>query len=154
MFWQQVDVKGEYDCWPWLGTRTSGKAFYRWNGNRVPPYVVVFDLLHGSRPGHIPRFCKMDECTNPRHMESEEYVRKIPEHYFYGDGKTGCVIAGCDRLSQKPDGMCTAHQQHFQGTSRVATEENGCIIKGCNRIGKGPESLCFPHQEHFYNLFK
>lgn len=86
-FWEQVDIKGADECWPWLGTTRRGKSesiayfpspFHSGKTQSAPR--VAFWLSRGytgkykvfSQPTCEPF------CCNPRHLTIREFKDLLP----------------------------------------------------------------------------
>lgn len=70
-FWAKVDVRGEDECWPWLGA--IGKAGYGWfrlfgkvrKAHRASYWILVKEPDAGL---HIDHICRNRRCVNPAHL--------------------------------------------------------------------------------------
>ena len=68
-FWRLVDKRGPSDCWPWLGTHSSGYGYY----NRTRAHLMILDILGLPKPGvgfEADHICRNRDCVNPRHIRS------------------------------------------------------------------------------------
>ena len=71
-FWNNVDKRGEKECWPWRGS--SGTApMIKINQKNVSAMKVMWDSHHGECPEtgfSILRTCGAQghTCINPHHM--------------------------------------------------------------------------------------
>lgn len=87
-FWALVDRRGPEECWPWLGTVTTGRwgaEYGIWRGYR--PHRIARTVLVGPIPDdltldHIKGKCAVGAlCCNPAHTEavtqSENTLRYI-----------------------------------------------------------------------------
>jgi len=74
-FWDNVDKKGDDECWEWKGyIQCQGygtKAFG--NGNDIFAHRISYYLANGYLPNEpliIRHKCKTKCCVNPNHLES------------------------------------------------------------------------------------
>ena len=70
LFWSNVDVRGDDDCWPWLiGTDPDGYGRSKHVGEQRA-HRVAYRLVCGPIPdGEIVRHtCDNPPCCNPRHL--------------------------------------------------------------------------------------
>jgi hypothetical protein len=86
-FWEQVDIRGEDECWPWLGTTRRGKSesiayfpspFHSGKTQSAPR--VAFWLSRGYT-GKYKVFSQTTcepFCTNPRHLRIREFKDMLP----------------------------------------------------------------------------
>jgi hypothetical protein len=63
-----VDVRGDDECWPWLGHRTRGYGVFR-PGHRYV-HRLIYERGHGPIPKGMLVVHKLDgrPCCNPRHL--------------------------------------------------------------------------------------
>lgn len=116
-FWEQVDIRGEDECWPWLGTtrrdNTESIAYFPspfHSGNTQSAPRVAFWLSRGytgkykvfSRPG-----CSAF-CCNPTHLRIREFKDLLKD-------------AKIDRIRLKHDDIFAhARKNHAQAQSDSA----------------------------------
>ena len=86
-FWEQVDIKGEDECWPWLGTTRRGNSesiayfpspFHSGKTQSAPR--VAFWLSRGYT-GKYKVFSQTScepFCCNPRHLTIREFKDMLP----------------------------------------------------------------------------
>lgn len=72
-FWRAVDVRGDYDCWPWKGPLDK----HGWpicgidvgQGTRAQRVLVVLLDKELRRNDTVRLVCRNSACCNPRHIE-------------------------------------------------------------------------------------
>lgn len=94
-FWEQVDIKGEDECWPWLGTtrrdNTESIAYFPspfHSGKTQSAPRVAFWLSRGYT-GKYKVFNKPSchaFCCNPKHLSIRE-IKDLPEPEMTGEVK-------------------------------------------------------------------
>lgn len=89
-FWQLVEIKGDNDCWPWLGRRSQSRRFeygvWSWGSQQLKPHRVAWVLAGNVLDpamtlDHVKaRGCRSKLCCNPGHLEqvtqSENTIRQ------------------------------------------------------------------------------
>lgn len=65
-FWGKVDVRGEDECWEWIGGKTAC-----YNGKVERPHRTLWRILNGDIPDDawLVRTCNNLNCVNPAHVE-------------------------------------------------------------------------------------
>jgi len=94
-FWEQVDIKGEDECWPWLGTtrrdNTESIAYFPspfHSGKTQSAPRVAFWLSRGYT-GKYKVFNRPTchaFCCNPKHLSIRE-IKDLPEPQMTGEVK-------------------------------------------------------------------
>ncbi len=70
-FWKLVDVKGEDECWEWLGHLSPYGSFFIRNTNHVPAHKFSWELYNEKEvPNGLQVLHKCDNppCVNPKHL--------------------------------------------------------------------------------------
>ena len=76
-FWSKVIVRGDDECWDWIGAKTKGYGRFnpdpRRNGGtkQMPAHRWAYQQLVGPIPEGltIDHLCRNRSCVNPAHME-------------------------------------------------------------------------------------
>mgnify|MGYP006266230707 CR=1 FL=1 len=76
-FLPKVDVRGEHECWPWKGSKTSkgyGRLQFKTQRKTVVSHRLALALKDPSfllDPANVARHkCDNPSCNNPHHLES------------------------------------------------------------------------------------
>lgn len=69
-FWDNVEIRGDTDCWPWLGSKDRGgygRAYLY--GKTRGAHRVAYSLRHGAPPDlWVLHKCDVPACCNPHHL--------------------------------------------------------------------------------------
>lgn len=84
--WDNIDVRGPYDCWPWKRKPTAGGyGQLRWFDGHITAHAAVYELFYGPTPPetpfhdhtcHDPAVCDLGNncphraCCNPAHIKA------------------------------------------------------------------------------------
>lgn len=94
-FWSRVAVKGEDECWEWLGSKTNSRyGSLHWNDKTVQAHRVAA-YLNGlitaphtgrRRTDPVSKFsvlhkCDNRLCCNPTHLEVGDYTKNQCDAY-------------------------------------------------------------------------
>lgn len=89
--WERVDIRGDNECWPWLGNRhRSGRGYMNWYGRKQNAPRVVWAVVNGVFPPKqllVMHSCNNAWCCNPRHLslgtylENNRYMSKCGRHW-------------------------------------------------------------------------
>lgn len=84
-FWLQVDIKGDDECWPWLGNDTfkdgRGIAYSELSGRNTSAPKVVWEYIFGPVPKGklVCHDCDHPWCCNPYHLWLGTYKENIQD---------------------------------------------------------------------------
>lgn len=70
-FWENVDRRGENDCWPWLGyKKPSGHGLTQMKSMPLHAHRKAWILTHGDIPRDlcVNHRCDNAACCNPAHL--------------------------------------------------------------------------------------
>jgi len=73
--WNDIDKKGEVDCWLWTGNKTlSGYGRIGHNGKYFRVHRLVYIQTYGEIPNdkpYITHICNNPLCCNPSHLKAD-----------------------------------------------------------------------------------
>lgn len=92
-FWQNVDKKGEDECWLWTAGCSSHGGYGRTtlNGKEVQTHRYSYELHHGPVPEEmeVRHSCSKPHCVNPGHLFIEPSKVPIEERFWEKVNKKG-----------------------------------------------------------------
>jgi hypothetical protein len=70
-FWSKVEVRGDSECWPWLGSRSRKYGNMSVGRTSVLAHRVSFTVARGAIPVGmvIDHTCHVEHCVNPAHLQ-------------------------------------------------------------------------------------
>lgn len=77
LFWSKVDIRGEAECWPWMGHASRG--YGRYNGQRA--HRIAYELKVGSisKALVVRHSCDNPICCNPAHLIAGSQAQNIQD---------------------------------------------------------------------------
>ena len=90
-FWAKVDMRGDDECWPWLGSkRRNGYGSFRTINRRVSiAHRVAWEFAFGAIPhadGHngmcVCHSCDNPGCCNPKHLFLGPHAKNIHDRHL------------------------------------------------------------------------
>lgn len=91
-FWSKVDKRGNSECWPWIGAKSTNSLYKGGfsygcisrtpagpNKRLAKAHRVAYELLVGSIPDGLTldHLCKNTLCVNPAHLEPVSQAENI-----------------------------------------------------------------------------
>jgi hypothetical protein len=79
-FWSKVEIKGEDDCWIWMGSKARGGYGHFKVYNKYPSaHRVAYELIKGPIPKGLvlDHLCRNPSCVNPNHLEPVTYRENL-----------------------------------------------------------------------------
>lgn len=128
-FWDKVDVRGEDDCWLWLGGRfdTGYGAFYYQGQNRGAHRVSL--ALHMNVTlddlDTVCHHCDNPPCVNPYHLFDGTQYDNLKDRSAKGRART----AYTDRSA------CSYGHEYVEGSYwvRVRDGKESRVCKACDK---------------------
>lgn len=82
-FWAKVDIRGEDECWPWLGSRDAEPKNYGRFWPHLRAHRVAFELAHGSIDPDllVLHSCDNPPCCNPKHLSQGTNADNMVDMY-------------------------------------------------------------------------
>jgi hypothetical protein len=92
-FWPKVDMRGDDECWPWLGYRDRrgyGKIRPK-QSNSTKAHRVAWMLRYGSIPDGlcVLHHCDNPPCCNPHHLFLGTHLDNVADRHAKGRTASG-----------------------------------------------------------------
>jgi hypothetical protein len=113
-FWRKVEIKGEDECWMWLGGKNpkgyGGIGAGGVDGKRVLAHRLSYQMFYGPIPkgAMILHECDNPSCVNPRHLRHGTGSENIKEAY-----DKGRKFVPCNFGENNPRSKLTLEQAKF-----------------------------------------
>lgn len=122
-FWAKVDVRGDAECWPWLGGKhPQGYGRAHSNGRMRPAAQIAWELSNGTAfpAGKLAcHTCDNPPCVNPAHIWPGTQSENLKD----------CVAKG--RHRSIPQAHCQRGHEMSGGNRVPAT--GGFRCRACER---------------------
>jgi hypothetical protein len=131
-FWNSVDIKGEDECWPFLGyCNKKGYGQFRLNGKLRPPHIISFEAtnIRRSKGSIIMHSCNNPPCCNPKHLVEGTYAENAQYSVKCGRASIASNTSGVMGVSCEK-GYWTAKGQLNGKIYRLYHGHN--FIEACN----------------------
>ena len=102
-FWEKVSVRGEDQCWEWVGTKAGGRyGSMRVDGKMRSAHLISWELHNGQVIGGlcVCHKCDNPSCVNPSHLFLGTHRDNMKD--MVKKGRVGCVKGenhGCSKLT-------------------------------------------------------
>lgn len=126
LFWSKVDLRGEDECWPWLGAVVAkdGRGIFSANGQRIiaPRFSLSLKIGSAMLVGQFAcHSCDNPNCVNPAHL-------------WVGDAKSNAVDASNKgRLANQKKTICVAGHP-LSGDNLRVYKDGFRACRECQRV--------------------
>lgn len=97
-FWRSVEMRGEDECWPWLGDQDSkGYGIFTYHGVRRPAHELARSFSLGELRPHgfdTCHSCDVPLCCNPIHLRFGTRQDNVDDMWDRGRGSRGADHPG------------------------------------------------------------
>ncbi len=127
-FWDMVDIRGEDECWPWLGgCDRDGYGQLKRNGGVVIASRVALAEATGKMRYdlHALHSCDNPPCCNPGHLRWGTPADNAQDKMLRGRGRTGDQVGannGAAKLSEKQVELVVERLHAGWGNSQIAAD--------------------------------
>ena len=128
-FWSKVDIKGESECWNWIGSTAKGYGYIKVaKGKNARSNRVAYELTFGDIPdGAVVRHkCDNPSCCNPAHLQAGTQKDNVTDMILRGRNAKAIVAN---------DSAAEVHAAYLSGASAgKLAEQYGVGISAIYRI--------------------
>lgn len=89
--WDRIEVRGEDECWPWLGSTKNGYGRFWFDWADQYAHRFVCELVKGPVPTELDvmHSCNNKLCCNPKHLMPGTAAQNTQDAYRDGLAPSG-----------------------------------------------------------------
>ncbi len=90
-FWEKVDVRGLYECWPWTACILANGYGQFYLGRLKGAHCAAFELTYGAIPQglEVDHTCLNRACCNPFHLRAITHKQNTENRLLSSTNTTG-----------------------------------------------------------------
>lgn len=140
-FWSYVDVRGDSDCWAWIGPKAAGGYGCIWHDGRLKKaHRVSYRLNIGQIPSGlcVCHSCDNRRCVNPAHLFAGTHAENNADRDAKGRTVLGRKHFGSEHVNAKLSEDDVAAIRSARDTQRAISARFGVSrsLVGLIRQGK------------------